>query len=119
MKGPGETAPRLGKALVARGSSSPISAGNSEALSLAGYVHAVTADCTATEGIIHGMPERSKKRYVPPPYNLALVFAGLGEPETCALPVLGKAFEDRDVIRSFTNGTLCGPTRSFRDASPS
>ena len=87
------------KALVACDQALEFSGGNSEALSLAGYVHAVTGDRPKAEGIIHGMPERSKKRYVPP-YNLALVFAGLGEPET-VLHWLGKAFEDRDVHMPF------------------
>ncbi len=45
------------------------------------------------------MLERKKERYVPP-YNLALVFAGLREPEM-ALHWLGQALEDRDVHMPF------------------
>jgi TolB-like protein/Flp pilus assembly protein TadD len=75
------------------------SAGNSEALSLAGYVHAVSGDRAKAEGKIQEMLERKKERYVPP-YNLALVFAGLGETET-ALHWLGEAFEERDVHMTF------------------
>ena len=51
------------------------------------------------EGSIHKMLERKKERYVPP-YNLALVFAGLGESEA-ALHWLGQALEDRDVHMPF------------------
>jgi len=75
------------------------SAGNSEALSVAGYVHAVSGDRAKAEGKIQEMLERKKERYVPP-YNLALVFAGLGQTET-ALHWLGEAFEERDVHMTF------------------
>jgi TolB-like protein len=75
------------------------SGGNSEALSLAGYVHAVSGDRPAAETTIHKMLERSKERYVPP-YNLALIFAGLRETET-ALQWLNQACEDRDVHMPF------------------
>jgi hypothetical protein len=45
------------------------------------------------------MLERKKERYVPP-YNLALVFTGLSEPES-ALHWLGHALEERDVHMPF------------------
>ena len=45
------------------------------------------------------MMERKKERYVPP-YNVALIFAGLGEHET-ALQWLGQALEERDVHMPF------------------
>jgi hypothetical protein len=51
------------------------------------------------EGYIHQMLERRKERYVPP-YNLALVFAGLGETEK-ALDWLRRALEERDVHMPF------------------
>ena len=75
------------------------SGGNSEALSLAGYVHAVTGNKAKAEEYIHQMLERRKERYVPP-YNVALVFAGLGETER-ALCWLGHALEERDVHMPF------------------
>jgi tetratricopeptide (TPR) repeat protein len=87
------------EALVACDHALEFSGGNSEALSLAGYVHAISGDRPKAEGSIHQMLERKKERYVPP-YNLALVFAGLGEPEA-ALRWLGQAFEDRDVHMPF------------------
>ena len=75
------------------------SGGNTEALSVAGYVHAAAGDKSNAEGKIHEMLERRKERYVPP-YNLALVFAGLGQTET-AQYWLQQAFEDRDVHMTF------------------
>ena len=87
------------EALLACDHALEFSGGNSEALSLAGYVHAISGDRPKAEGSIHKMLERKKERYVPP-YNLALVFAGLGEPEA-ALHWLGQALEDRDVHMPF------------------
>ena len=75
------------------------SGGNSEALSLAGYVHAVSGNRTEAEAKIQTMLERKQQRYVPP-YNVALVFAGLGETER-ALQWLQQAFEERDVHMPF------------------
>jgi tetratricopeptide (TPR) repeat protein len=87
------------EALVACDLAGQFSGGNSEALSIAGYVHAVTGDRGKAEGYIQQMMERKKERYVSP-YNLALVFAGLGERET-ALQWLGAALEERDVHMPF------------------
>ena len=87
------------EALVACDHALEFSGGNSEALSVAGYVHAVSGDRAKAEGYIHQMLERNKERYVPP-YNLALVFAGLGDSEV-ALHWLGQALEDRDVHMPF------------------
>ena len=75
------------------------SGGNTEALSLAGYVHAVSGDRAKAEATIHQMLERKKERYVPP-YNVALVFVGLRETEA-ALQWLEQAFADRDVHMPF------------------
>jgi TolB-like protein/Flp pilus assembly protein TadD len=75
------------------------SGGNSEALSLAGYMHAILGDRSEAEAKIRTMLERKLQRYVPP-YNIALVFAGLGETER-ALEWLQQAFEERDVHMPF------------------
>ena len=75
------------------------SGGNTEALSIAGYVQAVAGDKTKAESKVQEMLQRKKERYVPP-YNLALVFAGLGQPES-AQHWLEQAFEDRDVHMTF------------------
>jgi TolB-like protein/Flp pilus assembly protein TadD len=87
------------EALVACDLAGQFSGGNSEALSLAGYVHAVSGDRDKAEGYIRQMLERKKERYVPP-YNVALVFAALGEHEA-ALGWLGQAIEERDVHMPF------------------
>ena len=87
------------EALVACDLAWQFSGGNSEALSLAGYVHAVAGNKAKAEEYIHQMLERRKERYVPP-YNVALVFAGLGETER-ALYWLGHALEERDVHMPF------------------
>lgn len=75
------------------------SGGNTEARSIAGYVHAVSGDRVKAEATIHEMLELKKQRYVPP-YNIALAFAGIGKTET-ALSWLEQAFEDRDVHMPF------------------
>jgi TolB-like protein/Tfp pilus assembly protein PilF len=75
------------------------SGGNTEALSIAGYVQAVAGDKTKAESKLQEMLERKRERYVPP-YNLALVFAGLGQTES-AQHWLQQAFVDRDVHMTF------------------
>jgi len=75
------------------------SGGNTEALSIAGYVQAVAGDRTQAERKVQEMLQRKKERYVPP-YNLALVFAGLKQTKS-AQHWLQQAFEDRDVHMTF------------------
>jgi TolB-like protein/Flp pilus assembly protein TadD len=87
------------EALVACDLAGQFSGGNSEALSIAGYVHAVSGDRGKAEGYIQQMMERKKERYVPP-YNVALIFAGLGDQEN-TLQWLGAALDERDVHMPF------------------
>jgi len=87
------------EALAACDAAGEFSGGNSEALSLAGYVYAVSGERARAEAKIQQLLEQGAKRYVPP-YSVALVFAGLGETET-ALQWLEQAFEDRDVHMPF------------------
>lgn len=68
---------------------------NSEGLSLAGYIHAAAGEKDEAEAKIRQMQEQKRRRHVPP-YNLALVFAGLGQTED-ALRCLDQAVEERDV----------------------
>jgi serine/threonine-protein kinase len=75
------------------------SGGNSEALSLAGYVHALSRDRIEAERKIGELHERSANTYVPP-YNVALIHAGLDEADAC-LHWLDRAFHDRDVHLTF------------------
>lgn len=97
-----KTYERLGmysEALAACDQALEYSGGNSEALSLAGYVHAVSGQRTEAEARIQMMLEGRQQRYVPP-YNIALVLAGLGETER-TLEWLERAFEERDVHMPF------------------
>ena len=87
------------EALVACERASQFSGGNTEALSIAGYVDAVSGDRAKAEGTVHQLLELKNQRYVPP-YNIALVFAGLEEREA-TLQWLQCAFEDRDVHMPF------------------
>lgn len=75
------------------------SGGNTEALSLGGYIYAISAQPPEAKAKIRELEEQKLKRYVPP-YNLALVFAGLGQSDT-ALGWLEQALEDRDVHMTF------------------
>lgn len=75
------------------------SSGNTEAPSLAGYVHAVSGNRAKAKAKIDQMLEFKKQRYVPS-YNLALVNAGLGETKS-ALQLLEQAFEERDAHMPF------------------
>jgi TolB-like protein len=75
------------------------SGGSTEALSIAGYVHAVSGERAAAEEKIRELLARREKQYVPP-YNIALVFAGLRDPDS-ALRWLELAFTERDVHMNF------------------
>ena len=87
------------EALAACDAASEFSGGNSEALSLAGYVHAVSGEKAKAQAKIQQLLERKANRYVPS-YGVALVFAGLQETKT-ALQWLEQAFADRDVHMVF------------------
>lgn len=75
------------------------SGGNTEALSIAGYVHAVSGERAEAERKIQELHARRKERHVPP-YNIALIFVGLGDLGS-ALHWLELAFADRDVHMNF------------------
>jgi tetratricopeptide (TPR) repeat protein len=94
-----EKAGMYSEALVACDRALEFSGGNTEALSIAGYVHAVSGNKAKAEATIHQMLDLKRERYVPP-YNIALVFAGLQESEA-ALQWLEQAFADRDVHMVF------------------
>ncbi len=87
------------EALAACDEAWKFSSGNSEALSLGGYVHAAAGDKANAEQKIQQLNQERAKRYVPP-YNLALVFAGLKQKDA-ALSHLEQAFEERDVHMTF------------------
>ncbi len=72
---------------------------NTEAVSIAGYVSAVSGERARAETALHDLLQWRSERYVPP-YNIALVFAGLNDFDA-ALHWLERAFEDRDVRMTF------------------
>jgi tetratricopeptide (TPR) repeat protein len=90
---------RYDEALASCDRASEFSGGNSEAVSMAGYVHAVSGERGKAQGKLQELMGRKAKAYVPP-YNLALVCAGMGETEA-AIDYLQEAFEDRDVHMTF------------------
>jgi TolB-like protein/DNA-binding winged helix-turn-helix (wHTH) protein/Tfp pilus assembly protein PilF len=71
------------------------SGGSTGVLSMKGYVLARSGRQAEAEQIVHGLIEAGKNRFIPP-YNVALVYAGLGNRES-ALQWLDKGYEARDV----------------------
>jgi TolB-like protein/DNA-binding winged helix-turn-helix (wHTH) protein/Flp pilus assembly protein TadD len=89
------------------------SGGNTEALSIAGYVHAVSGERAEAEQKIHELLARRAEHYVPP-YNIALVYAGLGDLDS-ALHWLELAFADRDVHLNFLRDHKWNVLRTRRE----
>ncbi|MGA7906981.1 MAG: winged helix-turn-helix domain-containing protein [Candidatus Sulfotelmatobacter sp.] len=75
------------------------SEGNTEPVSLLGYVMATTGKTSQAEGLFSELCTLSKQRYVPP-VNLALLCAGLGDTKQ-TLDWLEQGYEDRDVRMTF------------------
>src|SRR5207244_1053077 len=73
--------------------------GNSELISLKGNLHARLGHRAEADQAIRLLTDLSKERYVPP-YNIAMVYVGLGETEG-AFHWLEKAYETRDVRMTF------------------
>ena len=87
----GETGP----AFEALGQAGRLSAGNSKAMSLRGYLLAKAARGEEAREILRTFAEIARERYVPP-YAAALVHVGLGE-DMAALDCLERAIEAHDV----------------------
>jgi TolB-like protein/Flp pilus assembly protein TadD len=90
---------RYGEALECCENGRRFSGANTEAVSIGGYVHAVAGERAKAEAALHDLLQWRGERYVPP-YNIALVFAGLKDFDA-ALRWLEQAFEDRDVRMTF------------------
>ncbi|HWR17681.1 MAG TPA: winged helix-turn-helix domain-containing protein [Terriglobales bacterium] len=82
-------------ALAALEEAAQFSAGNSKVPSLKGYVLAKTKRTKEARAILQSLLSRSREMYVPP-YAIALVYAGLGEPEA-VFAWLEKAYAARDI----------------------
>lgn len=86
-------------ALVACTNALAHSGGNTEAMSIAGHVHARSGNCVRAQEMLDALMERGRHAYVPP-YNIALVHAGL-ENSAEALRYLQQALVERDVHMVF------------------
>lgn len=70
-----------------------------EAISLSGFTYAVSGRLGEAERMLRQLKAISKQRYVPP-YNIALVYHGLGNSDE-TLRLLERAYEERDVRMVF------------------
>jgi tetratricopeptide (TPR) repeat protein len=98
----GKNYERLGRyqeALNAFRRAEEFSGGLSEPISLAAYAYAVSGQRQQAEHTLNAMLAASKTRYVPP-YNIAMVYQGLGNSDE-ALKWLEKAYVERDVFMIF------------------
>jgi tetratricopeptide (TPR) repeat protein len=76
-----------------------LSGGNTETIAFRGHILAQLGQRAEAEEAIRFLSEVSKQKYVPP-YNVAIIHAGLHEVEA-ALSWLEKAYETRDVRLTF------------------
>jgi tetratricopeptide (TPR) repeat protein len=72
---------------------------NTESLALAAYSHGKAGEFDKALSILDELTDISADRYVPP-YNFALVYAGLGDNEK-SLNYLQTAFDERDARMTF------------------
>lgn len=76
-----------------------LSGGNTETIAFRGHILAQLGERAAAEEAIRVLTELSKQKYVPP-YNIAMVHAGLGQVDQ-ALDYLESARQTRDVRLTF------------------
>jgi tetratricopeptide (TPR) repeat protein len=82
-------------ALDALNKAGRLSAGNSKALSLRGYIFGKTGRTAESLEVLQTLEAVARERFVPP-YAIALIHAGLGHTEL-ALDWLDRAFDSHDV----------------------
>jgi serine/threonine-protein kinase len=87
------------EALAELSQAKEFSGGNTETISLIGYVWALSGNRAQALKVLDELKSLSAKRYVPP-HNIAMVNNGLGEKDE-ALAWLEKACEERDVRLTF------------------
>jgi DNA-binding winged helix-turn-helix (wHTH) protein/TolB-like protein/Tfp pilus assembly protein PilF len=75
------------------------SGANTETIAVMGHAFAVSGKKAEAQKVLDELKRLSMQRYVPP-YNIAIVYSGLGEKDQ-ALAWLEKAYEDRDVRMVF------------------
>ncbi len=87
------------EALAEFGKAREFSRGNSEAISMIGYVWTLAGNAGKARGVLEELKSLSAQHYTPP-HSVAVVYLGLGErDETFAW--LEKAYEDHDVRLQF------------------
>ena len=94
-----ERAGRYEEALEAFRKAGEFSGGNSETISLSGFTYAMSGRRGEADRMLRELEAMSEQRYVPP-YNVALVYHGLGDSGE-ALKLLEKAYQERDVHMVF------------------
>jgi Flp pilus assembly protein TadD len=76
-----------------------LSEANSETIASLGHAYALSGNQDAARNVLEELKRQSQNGYVPP-YNIAMIYAGLGE-EDHALDWLEKGYEARDVHMIF------------------
>jgi TolB-like protein/DNA-binding winged helix-turn-helix (wHTH) protein len=87
------------EAIAEFGKARDLSEGNSETIASLGHAYALSGNPDAARKLLVELERRSRESYVPP-YNIAMIYAGLGEKEH-ALDWLEKGYEARDVHMIF------------------
>lgn len=90
---------RAEEAIEAFRKAGELSGGVTEAISLASYTYAVSGQRGEAERMLRELKAASEKSYVPP-YNLAMVYNGLGNSAE-TMKWLEKAYEEKDVHMVF------------------
>lgn len=89
---------KYGEAIEVLNRARESSGGNTQTISLIGHACALSGDPTQALAVLDELTVLSAQRYVPP-YNIAMVYNGLGEYEE-ALTWLERAHKGRDVLLS-------------------
>jgi TolB-like protein/Flp pilus assembly protein TadD/class 3 adenylate cyclase len=76
-----------------------LSHGNSETISMVGYVAALSGDMARARAVLDELNSLSTQRYIPP-HSIAVVYLGLGQHDE-TLAWLEKAYQDHDVRLTF------------------
>lgn len=88
-----------GEAIAAFQKARELSGGHTEAVSLMGHALAVSGKTDQARRLLDELKDLSRQRYVPP-YNIAMIHAGLGEKDQ-VFTWLEKAYAERDVRMVF------------------
>ncbi|HET8674150.1 MAG TPA: tetratricopeptide repeat protein, partial [Blastocatellia bacterium] len=86
---------KYGEAIAEFQKAREFSGTNTETIAVLGHALAVSGKSGEAQRVLDELKSMSKQRYVPP-YNIAILYAGLGEKEQ-AIAWLEKGYEDRDV----------------------